>query len=170
MNHAPPIRRRSVANPQIAAPADFKASTLENQARALDATFKALARRVLIDNDSASEMPLRQFRVCAALFEGARSMKQLSRELGVSQSAVTQIADRLEAAGMVKRGAVGEDRRVKNLELTGRARKLLQLREERRIARVSEILKNITAQDRKALLVSLEVLKSAADEDLSNSD
>src|SRR5690606_22746282 len=103
---------------------------VHQQARAVDASFKALARRVLVHDDPASELPLRQFRVCAALFEGSRSMKELSLELGVSQSAVTQLADRLEAAGMVVRGAAGEDRRVRNLELTPRARKLLRRREE----------------------------------------
>jgi DNA-binding MarR family transcriptional regulator len=96
------------------------------------------------------------------LFEGARSMKELSVELGVSQSAITQIADRLEAAGLVTRGAVGDDRRVKNLELTPRARKLLREREEQRIDRVREILEQLSPPDREVLLESLDRFGAAA--------
>src|SRR5690606_25281809 len=117
MNHLAQVRRRASAGSDSHA--------VQAQARAMDVIFKAIGRRILVHDDAALDIPLRQFRVCAALFEGARSMKELSVELGVSQSAITQIADRLEAAGLVTRGAVGEDRRVRNLELTPRARKVL---------------------------------------------
>ncbi len=117
---------------------------------------------MFIDDDPASEFPLRQLRVCAALFEGARSMKELSLELGVSQSAVTQLADRLEASGMVTRGPLGDDRRVRNLELTERARELMQIREDRRIERIMQILKRIPGPRREAVLACLTSLKDAA--------
>jgi DNA-binding MarR family transcriptional regulator len=133
----------------------------------MDATFKSLARKILVDDDPTTELPVRQFRVCAALFDGARSMKELSHELGVSQSAITQIADRLEAAGMVTRGAVGEDRRVRNLELTRRARQMLRTREQRRLERMEEILRLMSAEDREALLASMAALKEAT-EDAAN--
>ena len=135
---------------------------VRRQARELDALFKAIARKVLVDDDPALELPLRQLRVCAALFEGARTMKELSLELGVSQSAVTQLADRLEAAGMVRRGEVGDDRRVRNLELTDRARKLMVRREQRRIQRVMQLLERVTAAQREAVLESLGYLKDAS--------
>lgn len=165
MNQAAQVRPRGGTPPQghprssLTSPA----AELRYQARQLDATFKALARKVLVDDDPASELPLRQFRVCAALFEGSRSMKELSQELGVSQSAITQIADRLETAGMVTRGAIGDDRRVRNLELTPRARQLLQRREERRIERVMDILRQILPEDRDAMMAALGVLKGAAE-------
>ena len=50
-------------------------------------------------------------------------MSSLGRELGVSLSAITQIADRLERAGLVTRVAKGGDRRVRRLELTRAARR-----------------------------------------------
>jgi DNA-binding MarR family transcriptional regulator len=165
MNQAAPVRPRDGASPQSRpkpSPPPIDAE-VRDQAREVDATFRALARRVLVDDDPASELPLRQFRVCAALFEGTRSMKELSQELGVSQSAITQIADRLEAAGMVTRGAVGDDRRVRNLELTPRARQLLRRREEGRIERVSDILQQISPSDRDAMMRALAVLKGAAE-------
>jgi DNA-binding MarR family transcriptional regulator len=130
----------------------------------MDAIFKVIGRRILVHDDAALDIPLRQFRVCATLFEGPRSMKELSVELGVSQSAITQIADRLEAAGLVRRGAPGDDRRVKNLELTPRARKVLREREEQRIDRVREILEQLSSADRQTLLESLGRFGVAAQE------
>lgn len=154
MNHLAQVRRRASAGSD--------SHSVQAQARAMDTIFKAIGRRILVHDDAALDIPLRQFRVCAALFEGARSMKELSVELGVSQSAITQIADRLEAAGLVTRGAVGEDRRVRNLELTPRARKVLREREEQRIDRVREILEQLSAADRRALLESLGRFGTAA--------
>ncbi len=161
MNQTAQIRRRAGVTP------DFTKSSepsTRGQACAIDGIFKIIGRRILVHDDAASDMPLRQFRVCAALFESPRSMKELSIELGVSQSAITQIADRLEAAGMVTRGAVGEDRRVRSLELTARARKLLREREERRIERVQEILDQLSTADRLVVLEALKLFGAAAQE------
>jgi DNA-binding MarR family transcriptional regulator len=167
MNQTAEARRLAGARP--ASPAELSplppADEVRRQARELDNVFKALARKVLVDDDPASELPLRQFRVCAALFEGACSMKELSQRLGVSQSAITQLADRLEAAGMVTRGPIGDDRRVRNLELTDRARKLMRIREERRIERVMQILARMTAEGREAVLSSMAALKDAVQSD-----
>ena len=92
-------------------------------------------------------------------------MTELSRELRVSQSAITQIADRLEAAKMAARGPVGKDRRVRSLKLTDRAQKMLRLREEGRIERMTNILKRMPADVRKAMLASLAALREAASEE-----
>jgi DNA-binding MarR family transcriptional regulator len=137
---------------------------VHEQARQLDSIFKALARKVLVDDDPADEMPLRQLRVCAALFEGSRSMTELSRELGVSQSAITQIADRLQGAGMVTRSPAGDDRRVRSLQLTTRAKNILRLREQRRILRVMEILKAMSADARNGVLAALSALGEACND------
>ena len=50
-------------------------------------------------------------------------MSALSREFGVSLSAMTRIADRLERARLVKRVAEGGDRRIRHLQLTPRGEK-----------------------------------------------
>jgi DNA-binding MarR family transcriptional regulator len=117
---------------------------------------------VLVDDDPASEMPLRQLRVCLLLFDRPHSMSELSRELGVSQSAITQIADRLEAARMVTRGEVGDDRRVRRVQLTPRAQKMMRLREESRIERIADFLRSMTAEHRSDVLAALEALREAA--------
>lgn len=140
-------------------------AVVQAQARELDLIFKSLARKVLVDDDPASELPLRQLRVCLALFDGPRSMTRLSRELGVSQSAITQIADRLQSAGMVTRLLGGPDRRVRSLQLTTRARKMLRLREASRIERIMLILKGMSPAARNDVLASMAALREAASDE-----
>ena len=55
------------------------------------------------DNDPVAELPLAQLRLCSVLARGPRPMSEISREIGTSLSAVTQIADRLERAELIKR-------------------------------------------------------------------
>ncbi len=47
-------------------------------------------------DDPVAELPLAQLRLCNVLARGPRPMTEISREIGTSLSAVTQIADRLE--------------------------------------------------------------------------
>ena len=94
------------------------------QAKAIASLMPALMRMLSsFDDDPAAELPLAQLRVCTILSDGPRSMSALSREFGVSLSAMTRIADRLERAGLVTRVARDDDRRVRRLQLTRAARK-----------------------------------------------
>jgi DNA-binding MarR family transcriptional regulator len=121
----------------------------------------SLMRDIFAVDDQASELPVRQLRVCAMLYEGSRSMSSLSRELGVSLSAMTQIADRLERAGLVKRAFEGNDRRVRCLQLTLRAQRIMRLREKSRIQRASAALEQLAPEERKNVLTTLQALRSA---------
>ncbi|HTQ37809.1 MAG TPA: MarR family winged helix-turn-helix transcriptional regulator [Pirellulales bacterium] len=121
----------------------------------------SLMRDLFAVDDQASDLPLRQLRVCALLYEGSRSMTSLSRELGVSLPAMTQIADRLERARLVKRAFEGSDRRVRSLQLTPRAQRIMRLRENCRIQRASDALQQLPPQDRTNVLTTLKVLLNA---------
>ena len=91
-------------------------------------------------------MPLAQLRVCGILYDGPRPMSALSRELGVSLSAMTQIADRLERARLVNRVAEGADRRIRCLQLTERGQKLMRSREDARNRRVLAVLEQFVSR------------------------
>ncbi|HZZ26379.1 MAG TPA: MarR family transcriptional regulator [Pirellulales bacterium] len=114
-----------------------------------------------VEDDQASELPLRQLRVCAMLYEGARSMSSLSRELDVSLPAMTQIADRLERAGLVKRSLAGTDRRVRSLQLTARAQRIMRLRESGRVDRASAALQQLSPPEQVKVLSTLQLLLTA---------
>jgi DNA-binding MarR family transcriptional regulator len=113
------------------------------------------------EKDPADDLPLAQLRLCGILSEGPRPMSALSRALGVSLSALTQIADRLEKARLVKRIAEGNDRRVRCLQLTVRGEKMMDKRREARVHRVLTVLEPLAAQQREAVRASLQLLADA---------
>jgi DNA-binding MarR family transcriptional regulator len=113
------------------------------------------------EKDPADDLPLAQLRLCGILSEGPRPMSALSRALGVSHSALTQIADRLERARLVRRVAEGNDRRVRCLQLTPRGEKMMRKRREVRVLRTLAVLEPLAQQQREAVRSSLEILVDA---------
>ena len=138
-----------------------EATTVE-QAKAFVSRLIELSQQVFVPaEDQVSELPVAQLRVCGTLFRRARPMSVLSRELGTSLSAMTQIADRLERACLVQRVAEGTDRRIKCLQLTPRGEKIMRAREDSRIQRVLAVLEHLSPTERKEVLKSLEMFMSA---------
>ncbi|NLF09944.1 MAG: MarR family transcriptional regulator [Pirellulaceae bacterium] len=112
----------------------------------------------------AIDLPLAQLRLCNSLFGKARSMSSISRELGTSLSAVTQIADRLERAGLVKRVPRGDDRRVRCLELTDSGAEMMRRHAENRVRRMAEVLARLSTPQRQTVADAFTALVEAADE------
>ncbi len=111
--------------------------------------------------DVIDELPLAQLRLCGALSEGPRAMSALSRELGVSFSALTQIADRLERVRLVKRTAAEDDRRVRCLQLTPRGQRVMRKRRDARLRSSVSVLEHLSAAERTLVLSAMETLVSA---------
>jgi DNA-binding MarR family transcriptional regulator len=129
------------------------------EARTIASLLPAIMGQLFAADDHlAVELPLAQLRVCGMLYDGPHPMSVLSRELGVSLSAMTQIADRLERVRMVKRVGQGDDRRVRCLQLTQRGKKIMQLREDGRVQRVSAVLQHLPPKSRGEVLATLQTL------------
>ena len=141
---------------------------IELQAAQLEQLLPGLARRLFaVDPDHPlADLPVAQLRVCSLLFQrGARTMSQVGEELGISLSAVTQLADRLERAGLVARtaeSAPGRDRRTKRLCLTPHGETLMRLRRAARLRRTEQALHRLSGEKRRAVLDVLETLLDAA--------
>jgi DNA-binding MarR family transcriptional regulator len=140
--------------------------TLE-QAAELECLLPKLMRRLftLQDGSLVSELPLAQLRLCTILQAGPRSMTTLAEELSTSVSAVTQIADRLERAGLVERvlpGPEADDRRMKLLRLTASGSELMHARRERRVQRVNEVLEKLVPAERAVVLQAVRALVEAS--------
>jgi DNA-binding MarR family transcriptional regulator len=132
------------------------------EAKTIASLLPTVMRQLFTADDSlAVELPLAQLRVCRMLFDSPHPMSALSRELGVSSSAMTQIADRLERARMVKRVSPGNDRRVRCLQLTPHGKKIMQRREAARVERVSAVMRHLPAKSRSQVLNVLERLTRA---------
>jgi DNA-binding MarR family transcriptional regulator len=136
--------------------------TIFQQARAAAALLPGLMRRLFtFDGDPADDLPLAQLRVCSMLYQRPRSMSAMGRELSVSLSAMTQIADRLERAGLVERVSGDSDRRIRHLQLTPRGQEVMQLREEAHVKQVLAALERLCPQARNEVLAGLKTLMRA---------
>jgi DNA-binding MarR family transcriptional regulator len=113
-------------------------------------------------DDPVVNLPLGQLRVCGVLCGGPLPMSAIGRELGASLSAMTQIADRLERARLVRRVPRGDDRRVRCLQLTERGEKMMRLHEQTRIRRMSDVLENLNCGEREEVVAVLKTLVRAS--------
>jgi DNA-binding MarR family transcriptional regulator len=136
---------------------------IQQQSEEITLKLPRLMRRLFrIDSgDPSAELPVAQVRVCSILMEGARSMTCISKELGTSLSAATQLADRLEKAGMVERVPEADDRRVKSLQLTEQGNLMMQKRLESRIERVTKVLEQLPAESRKSIIDAVDMFMDA---------
>jgi DNA-binding MarR family transcriptional regulator len=137
---------------------------LQWQAAELESLLPALMRKLFtLDPDSpVSDLPIAQLRVCTLLQAGTRSLSMLSQDLDISVSAMTQIADRLERAGMVERVPGAEDRRVRLLQLSAQGLERMQYRRAFRMHRAQEALLQIAEGERPAILEAVSRLLNAA--------
>jgi DNA-binding MarR family transcriptional regulator len=137
---------------------------LLTQAAHLESLLPKLMRRLFTLDPShpANELPVAQLRVCTILQAGPRTVSTISEELGISVSAVTQIADRLERAGFVERVAGQDDRRMKKLQLTVHGTEVMCSRRETRVQRAAAALKHLPPAARVEVLQALNVLLDAS--------
>lgn len=132
------------------------------QAKSLATLLPTLMRQLSAgEDDPAVELPLAQLKVCSVLYQGARPMSSIGRELGVSLSAMTQIANRLERAGLVERVAQGKDRRVRRLQLTKLGSEMMRRRENARIHSALAVMGHLAPTARKEVLATLQTLIDA---------
>ena len=138
--------------------------SLDEQAEQLSHAVSRLMRALnsLRSEEVETAFTIPQARVCALLREGPQPMTALSRELDISLSAVTQIADRLERDGLVSRTLDEDDRRVRLLQLTEAGQERVQRRHAARLQRAHTILEAIPCRERAAVLEALTGLAEVA--------
>ena len=135
-----------------------KASAAELQTDAVHAALRTVVRNLLGVDDSMMDLPLRQLKVCLSLYRQSRSMSEISPELKLSPSAVTQVSDRLERRGLIERVFQDEDRRVRMLRLTRQGQKLVRSREQKQLRRIATALDTLTATELGQVMTGLETL------------
>ena len=86
----------------------------------------------------------------------------LGEELGLSVSAVTQMANRLNSIGYVERVEDPEDRRVKHLMLTPLGQHVMERRQARRVGRLEAVMTNMSVQRQFEFISLLEELIEAS--------
>jgi DNA-binding MarR family transcriptional regulator len=129
-----------------------------SQTDAVHAALRTVVRNLLGVDDSMMDLPLRQFKVCVTLYRQSRSMSEISRELKLSPSAVTQVSDRLERRGLIERVFQDEDRRVRKLRLTRKGQQLVRSREQKQRRRIEAALEALTPIELGQVMTGLETL------------
>jgi DNA-binding MarR family transcriptional regulator len=129
-----------------------------SQSDAVHAALRTVVRNLLGVDDSMMDLPLRQFKVCLTLYRQSRSMSEISRELKLSPSAVTQVSDRLERRGLIERVFQDEDRRVRKLRLTRKGQQLVRSRERKQLRRITAALDTLTPNELGQVRTGLETL------------
>jgi DNA-binding MarR family transcriptional regulator len=136
---------------------------MQEQAKTIAALLPMIMRQLFTgEDDPTADLPLAQLRVCGILQNGSRSMSSLSRELGVSLSALTQIADRLERADLVHRVPEANDRRIRCLQLTQAGEETMQRHKKHRAEHVLNAIEQIPPEERAEVQSALEKLLEAS--------
>ena len=139
-------------------------SEVHEQAAEVAEMLPKLVRRFFaIDTEGPTvDLPVAQLRVCGILRGGPRTMSSLGSELGISLSAVTQTADRLERSGLVERVVEAGDHRLRHLQLTQRGMEAVEARISKRVEKVLDALSKLPPEERGIAVHGLQVLLGAA--------
>lgn len=113
------------------------------------------------------ELPVAQLRVLNVLGRGPEerrpTMGELAEALGVALSTATQIAERIEKRGLVRREhSDPSDRRIVRLALTDAGRRLMGERRRLRHERLDQAMTQLSDEQSGALIAALKPLAAAA--------
>src|ERR687886_1866939 len=115
--------------------------------------------------DVLEVVTLPQFRMLVVLCaEGPLRSGVLSERLGIHQSTLTRLADRLVAQGWVRREPNAESRREVLVDLSDAGRELVTKVLEARRADLAGILRQVSPEDRAVIRAGFETFARAAGE------
>jgi DNA-binding MarR family transcriptional regulator len=121
-----------------------------------------ISRRIVFDLLPEIDIPHAQLFVMNMLVhQGPCRTSDIVKELQVSAPTVTGILDRLEKSGYVRRVEDQKDRRAVMIELTAEGKKIAVKLKSTIVARWSEVLKKLSAEDAEKYLEILRKIKEA---------
>lgn len=97
---------------------------------------------------------------------GEMKISDLSEKMGLSNSTVSGIVDRLEKQGIVERVRSKEDRRVVQVNVTSEFKADARSRFEIIERRLETVMKEATEEDMKKVFEGLEILKKLIDKSI----
>ncbi len=105
----------------------------------------------------------------ALLHKGPMRISALGEKVHLANASMTAAVDRLEQRGLVGRQSGEEDRRVRNVQLTGCGRKLIETLYGKHEKDIDALMEAICPEERKALRASLKKIGLAAETALQGS-
>jgi DNA-binding MarR family transcriptional regulator len=115
---------------------------------------------------SRSGLTFQQISAVTVLYErGPLSLKELSRELGLSHSTVSGIVDRLQRRGYVSRKVDTADRRITRIGVTGEVKRYVEeSMPTGQAGRLEPALRSATRDQRRMIRDGLALLESLLEE------
>src|SRR5437660_12337082 len=140
----------------------------ESLAAQLDAHWMELARfitsrriRSSVYTPGLGDLPAAQLYALGELARDDLRMTELAGRLGLAESTVTRVIDRLESAGLVARRTSPPDRRCVVAELTPTGRRLAAELEESRRQFLAELMGTLQPAERRELIRLFDKLTEA---------
>lgn len=143
--------------------------TGSNQVSAFAVQLQRLLYRLVKNCNLCDQTCIGQFGVTASQGytllalpqEGSVSMNELSETMGLANSTMTRMADQLVDKGLILRQPDEEDRRVVRVGLTGQGREVRVALEQTSQEFFKQVLGEIQADERLAMLQALEKVNGA---------
>jgi DNA-binding MarR family transcriptional regulator len=92
---------------------------------------------------------------------GEQKVSELSLKIGLSDSTVSGILDRLEQKDIIRRERTKNDRRVVKISLAGKSKGFCNDFRQKREEYFTQLLKNLSEQEIKDIIKSLKILNRA---------
>ena len=92
---------------------------------------------------------------------GEQKVSELSFKMGLSNSTVSGILDRLEQKDIIKRERTKNDRRVVKISLTGKSREFCNDFRKKKEEYLTQLLKKLSEQEIRDIIKGLEILNRA---------
>ncbi len=94
--------------------------------------------------------------------QGPCGMSQISERFEISNAAASQLAEKLVQSEYIERAEDPNDRRAKVLQLTQKGKDLINAGVEERYRWLDELIKNLSAEEKRKALEGLQILTEAA--------
>ncbi len=134
----------------------------------LEPALMKVVKALIFDHQPLPELdalPLAQLRLLWTVYYlDDATMKTFSDRLYVSQSTVTQLAERLVKRGLIERNHDLHDRRVVRLTVSNSARELLDAAAERQHQIISRVWDRLDDRQQSSVLEALDTLLKAVQE------
>jgi DNA-binding MarR family transcriptional regulator len=143
-----------------ASPRDLQTADLANELHSVAIHLLRRLRRE--DNASGLSAPLLSA-LSVVYFSGGITVTELAAAEQVRAPTMTRVIQDLERAGLVKRLADANDKRVSRIQATAKGGRLMKEGRSRRVHALEAELKNLTTDERKALAEGVKVLTRVVD-------
>ena len=97
-------------------------------------------------------------------FRGNCGISEISNRFDITNAAASQLVDKLVQGGLIQREEDPHDRRAKLLNLTEKAKRLIQQSTESRYRWVEDLARKLSPQEREQVNEALNIMTRAAQE------